>query len=260
MADQPRVETTSKEVRDYERPWTACAGSSSRSIARSKLRKRPKTSVGSRLETAAYWGNMAKGHFSSVELAGKMLPNRDSIASPPIVVGLDKAPKDFQFKVPLHPKSKSIPSEYAEYDLHGRKVIPKALHAEETLTTLSEEESAVFIPGENKKKVTAFFNSDYFALRRRGSGMIRASVIIPHQFIGNAGFVVGHHVVSVDAVIAVVISRRYLAIISVIRCFRFLICGYACAALVVVNSRRLCIHHICCVDLICPNLARCNHS
>ena len=200
VADQPRVETTSKKVRDYERPWTACAGSSSRSIARSKLRKRPKTSVGSRLETAAYWGNMAKGHFSSVELAGKMLPNRDSIASPPIVVGLDKAPKDFQFKVPLHPMSKSIPSEYAEYDLHGRKVIPKALHAEETLTTLSEEESAVFIPGENKKKVTAFFNSDYFALRRRGSGMIRASVIIPHQFIGNAGFVVGHHVVSVDAV------------------------------------------------------------
>lgn len=206
--------------RGYTRPWTAGSVledspsrakrvNASRLMALKKAKQRPQTSVGPRLKTAAYWGDLTKGAgFSSCrELASKVLPSAgaddgsDERKENNIVLGLNEAPDDFKFKVPLHPSSNTMPAEYQEYNLHGRKINkPLPVAEENTLTTLSEEESAAFIPGENKKKVTAFFNADYFALRRKGQGMIRASVVIPHKYIGNAGFTVGHHVESVDAV------------------------------------------------------------
>ena len=51
-----------------------------------------------------------------------------------------------------------------------------------------------------RKSVGSFYGAGYYAARKRGGGMVRARVIVPHKYIGSCGFVIPNYVVSVDAV------------------------------------------------------------
>ena len=48
--------------------------------------------------------------------------------------------------------------------------------------------------------IGSFYGPDFFAARRRGGGMVRAKVVVPHEFIGSAGFTIGHNCEKIDAV------------------------------------------------------------
>ena len=137
------------------------------------------------------------------------------------VVGLSNAPSNFRFKVPVHSPFSTMPKKYNEYDLHGRRVVeePTILDSVDVghsdtgnnlgpdsdqykpedstnslaMNTLDLYKKNVESDPHNKllhggrKSVRAFYNPDYFALRRKGQGMLKASIIIPHQYIGDAG-------------------------------------------------------------------------
>jgi len=51
-----------------------------------------------------------------------------------------------------------------------------------------------------RRGVGSFYGQGFFAARRRGGGMVRARITVPHEFIGSCGFVVPNYVHSVDAV------------------------------------------------------------
>ena len=51
-----------------------------------------------------------------------------------------------------------------------------------------------------RSNVGSFYGAGYYAARRRGAGMVRARIVVPHEYIGSCGFVVPNYVESVDAV------------------------------------------------------------
>ena len=51
-----------------------------------------------------------------------------------------------------------------------------------------------------RKSVQSFYGNGFYAARRRGGGMVRARIIVPHEYIGACGFVIPNYVHSVDAV------------------------------------------------------------
>jgi hypothetical protein len=51
-----------------------------------------------------------------------------------------------------------------------------------------------------RQSVGSFYGPGFYAARKRGGGMVRARITIPHQYIGGCGFIIPNYVVSVDAV------------------------------------------------------------
>ncbi len=281
----PQEKLKKKKSRDYSRPWSAnpYLDSPSRKLNRywgqnnnrnntnipagtRKPKRRPKSSgilrnssTSKQLKTSAFWGDITKGHETSLEIASKVLidenpedednnnnNNNMNNAYPNSphkkVVGLSNAPDNFKFKIPVHSPFNTMPKKFSEYDLHGRKIVEEPTivfpvdvdnnnnsgSGDGTMPFMVGPDSDKYVPNDStnslamntldlykknvasdpyhkllnqgRKTVGAFYNADYFALRRKGQGMVKASIIIPHKYIGDAGFTVGHFVESVDAV------------------------------------------------------------